>query len=88
MPNSLSRRIELLEEAMDRLVGLPDRIDALEGSLHALEKSLRDDMHALEVSLRQEIRSGDEETRRFMRILHEDLVGRIAVLGERLHNAN
>jgi len=29
------------------------------------------------------IRQGDEETRRFMRVLHEELVGRIAVLGER-----
>ena len=32
--------------------------------------------------VRDEIRQGDEETRRFVRILHEDLVGRIAVLGE------
>jgi hypothetical protein len=32
--------------------------------------------------LREEIRAGDEETRRFMRVLHEDLVGRIATLAE------
>ena len=30
--------------------------------------------------LREEIRAGDEETRRFMRVLHEDLVARLAVL--------
>ena len=34
------------------------------------------------VGLRQEIRDGDEETRRQMRVLHEDLVQRIALLGE------
>ena len=36
-------------------------------------------------SIREEIRRGDEETRRFMRVLHEDLVARIATLGERPH---
>jgi hypothetical protein len=35
------------------------------------------------MGLRQEIRDGDEETRRLMRVLHEDLVQRIALLGER-----
>jgi hypothetical protein len=34
------------------------------------------------VALRQEIREGDEETRRLMRVLHEDLVQRIALLDE------
>lgn len=31
-------------------------------------------------ALRDEIRSGDEETRRQMRLLHEDVIGRIALL--------
>jgi hypothetical protein len=35
-------------------------------------------------TLRQEIREGDEETRRFMRVLYEDLVARIEILGGRL----
>ena len=33
-------------------------------------------------ALRQEIRDGDEETRRLVRVLHEDVVERIARLGE------
>ena len=33
-------------------------------------------------SLRAEIREGDEETRRFMRVLHEDVIARIAALGD------
>ena len=32
--------------------------------------------------LRQEIRSGDEETRRYMRVLFEEYVGRMKVVGE------
>ena len=36
------------------------------------------------VNVRQEIRQGDEETRRFMRVLHEDVIARIAVLGEQV----
>jgi hypothetical protein len=32
--------------------------------------------------LREEIRAGDEETRCFIRVLHEDLVTRIAMLGK------
>jgi hypothetical protein len=34
-------------------------------------------------ALRQEIRDGDDETRRLMRVLHEDVVQRIALLGEK-----
>jgi hypothetical protein len=37
--------------------------------------------------LRDEIRAGDEETRRQMRVLHEDLVTRIALLSEGLSPA-
>ncbi len=33
-------------------------------------------------SLRAEIRQGDEETRRYMRVLHEDVIARIAALGD------
>jgi hypothetical protein len=39
------------------------------------------------VGLRQEIREGDEETRRLMRVLHEDLVQRIPLLGEKRSSA-
>jgi phosphoribosylamine-glycine ligase len=34
------------------------------------------------VAVRKEIRAGDEETRRLMRVLHEDLVERITKIGE------
>lgn len=34
--------------------------------------------------LRAEVREGDEETRRYMRVLHEEVLSRIAVLQEGL----
>lgn len=42
----------------------------------------RVEIEAVVRTLREEIRAGDEETRRVMRILHEDLVARIERLGE------
>jgi hypothetical protein len=33
-------------------------------------------------AVRDEIRTGDEETRRLMRVLHEEVISRIALLGE------
>lgn len=38
-------------------------------------------------AIRQEIRDGDEETRRYMRILHEEVLSRIASLGEGRNSA-
>jgi hypothetical protein len=32
--------------------------------------------------LREEIRQGDEETRRYMRMLHEDVIARLAMIQE------
>jgi len=43
---------------------------------------LRAEMRSLAETLRQEIRSGDEETRTLMRVLHEDVIGRLALLQE------
>jgi hypothetical protein len=47
---------------------------------------LREEIHAGDEEtrrvLRDEIRGGDEETRRFMRVLHEEVLERIARIGE------
>jgi hypothetical protein len=39
----------------------------------------------LRTEMRAEIRAGDEETRRQMRVLHEDVISRIALLSEGKH---
>ena len=60
------------------------RIEAREGDervIQTLREEIRaGDEHVVQ-TLRQEIRAGDEETRRFMRVLYEDLVERIEILG-------
>ena len=49
-------------------------------------RTLRDEIRAGDENtcqtLRDEIRAGDEETRRQMRVLHEDLVGRLTLIQE------
>ena len=42
--------------------------------------SVRAEMGSMRDELRKEIKDGDDETRRLMRVLHEDLVERIALI--------
>ena len=62
------------------LRGLPERVGALETRVTAVVvqlAELRDEIRTEFASVRQE---GDEETRRLMRVLHEDLVARISLI--------
>ena len=65
---------------------LRDQMAALGSQLRdemaVLGSELRGEMAVLGATLRDEIHAGDEETRRYMRVLHEDLVGRIVLLQE------
>jgi len=61
----------------------------LRGEMEALGASLRDEMHTLHgitvrrfEKLETTLAEGHDETRRFMKILHEDTLSRIALLGE------
>jgi hypothetical protein len=69
----LIRRVEILEEKVDTLSQLPERLTAVEVQL---------------VAMRGEIRAGDEETRRHMRVLHEDVISRIVLLQEGIDRRN
>jgi hypothetical protein len=92
---SLERRVEMLEKRVDILEQLPERVGAVELQIVQLRKDLRGEFSALGAELRAEIRAGDEETRRVlrdemrelfadnqrqMRILHEDVIARIATI--------
>jgi hypothetical protein len=102
---SILERLTILEQNVEGLEALPERVAAVElqivqlrtemnagfsalggelrGELRAVDESLRDAIRAVDESLRAEIRtlhSSDEETRRFMRILHEDVIARIAAI--------
>jgi hypothetical protein len=66
-------------------------VKTLRDEIHAGDEEtrrvLRDEIRAGDEEtrrvLRDEIRGGDEETRRFMRVLHEEVIERIRLLGGR-----
>src|ERR1041384_4565627 len=76
--------VQLRVEVHDEFAALRREIGTLSTREETaiLASTLRDDLRAVDLALRAEIRAGDEETRRYMRVLHEDLVGRIALLQE------
>jgi len=75
---TLVDRVEILEHNVEGLKALPGRVHAVELQI----VQLREEMHAGFSALRAEISAGDEETRRYMRVLHEEVISRIATIGE------
>ena len=96
MPMPLVRRIEILEGDVNALRQLPEQVSAVATDLAALRAdvtqfrgdvraefaAVRAKFAAELATVREEIGAGDEETRRQMRVLHEELISRIALLGE------
>ena len=71
---------------MQTLQELPNRVASLDSRVASLAVQilqLRGEMRAECSAVRQEIKAGDEETRRYMRVLHEEVISRIKLLGER-----
>ena len=79
------------------LAGLGDEIRAIRGvggeglTLAGLRDEMRAEFAAIRgpgaealtlAALREEIRGGEEETRRYMRMLHEDVIARLAIIQE------
>jgi hypothetical protein len=79
MPQILNFRVEMLEQQMEALSTLPDRVTSLESQILQFRAETRTEFSAV----RDEMRRGDEETRRYMRLLHEEVMARIALLDER-----
>ena len=67
---------------MERLEALPGRVHAVELQIMQLREEMRAGFSALRAELQAEIRAGDEEMRRYMRVLHEEVISRIATIGE------
>ena len=107
MPLTLSRRMDIVEQKLAGLEGLPDRMTALESQflqlrdeIHVEFSACRKEMHAGDGELRKEMHAGDaevrkemQETRRViredigafvhtMRVLHEEVISRIRIMGE------
>jgi hypothetical protein len=93
---TLGQRVTGLEARMD---DVEPRVATIETELKAFRIEVRQEFAAVRTEmtasgerireeLRKEIRDGDEETRRYMRVLHEDLVERISKIGERSRPPN
>lgn len=79
MPESTRpERVTVLEQIVEELASLPSRVGALELQI----VQLRDEMRVEFSAVRAEIREGDEETRRYRRVLHEEVISRLATLAE------
>ena len=77
-PRSFEQRITSLEEQMLERRDLPNRVAKLESQVLQLRKELRDEFSAI----RWEMKAADDETRVFVRILYEDVLSRLEVIGE------
>ena len=84
---SLTQRVEILEQKVDVLQTLPERVTTLESQILQLRGDMRDEFSAMRKDLDQrfhrlesQIQEGDAETRRYMRILHEEVLARISLL--------
>ena len=86
---TLTGRVQILEQKVENLEKLPARLEAVESQIVQLRDEMRGEFSAVRqeigataAGLHAEIRAGDEETRRYMRVLHEEVLSRIAMLGE------
>ncbi|HEV8209485.1 MAG TPA: hypothetical protein VGP77_05165 [Vicinamibacterales bacterium] len=94
-PQTLAQRVEILEQNVENLEILPDRVTALEvqisefraevrAEFSATRTELRQEMRALNEETRAEMRALNDETRAQMRMLHEEVLSRFALLDEHL----
>ena len=86
-PLRVEQRLRALEERVTALEQLPDRMDRFESEMVQLRAEMRGEF----ASVRSELSAVDdrlsvriEDSRRETRVLHEDVIARIAVLGEGL----
>jgi hypothetical protein len=54
----------------------------LRGEMREQFSAVRHELEEIRAELRTEIQTGDAETRRYMRVLHEEVLSRIAIIQE------
>lgn len=79
-PESFAERVLRLEGQMTSLQDLPKKVDDLALQISQLRVDLRGEIAAM----RRDVSAEIAETRRHMRVLHEDVIARIAQLQEGL----
>jgi hypothetical protein len=90
---TIENRVDLLEDQVTELRKLPERLGAVESQIGQLRTEMRMEFS----TVREDLRAGDEQTRRvlrlaiaekhdealrFMRVLHEDVTGRLTLIQE------
>ena len=80
MPRSLQERLTLLEDKVAQLGASP--VAGLRDEIRAGFAEVTRQLQELEHRFEQRLERGLEETRLHMRVLYEDLVTRIATIGE------
>jgi hypothetical protein len=81
-PQTIERRVEKLEEQVMNLQQLPARIDAVSMQISQLREDLGARISATEHSLRAEILASDDRILGQVRMLHEDVIARLALIQE------
>ena len=81
-PQTLEARVDRLEQRVTILEQLPARVDALTLQVSQLREEMHAQFSASHTSLREEIRTGDERILSQAKMLHEDLVSKLALLWE------
>lgn len=71
--------LQLRDEMRTGFSAIGQEMAVMRADLRTELKSTAESLHA---EIRAEIRSGNEETRRYMRVLHEDVITRIAALSD------
>ena len=86
---SLEKRMDGLERRVEILERLPDRVTAVESQIVLLRDEMRSEFSAVRADavetrrvLTERMESLFDANQRHMRLLHEDLVERIARMGE------
>jgi len=79
---SLDKRMNRLERRVEVLERLPERVTALESQIVLLRDEVRSGFSATRNELTERMESLFDENERHIRLLHEDLVERIARISE------
>ena len=74
--------LQLRDEMRGEFSAIRQAMSSESGWVRAEFAAVRQEFRQEFAAIRQEIRDGDEETRRYMRVLHEKVLSRIATLAE------
>ena len=81
-----SQLLRLGDEVRAEFSAVRAEVSAVRAEVSTVRMEFRGESMGIRGELREEIRAGDEETRRQMRMLHEDVIARLTLLQDgRLH---